>query len=179
MNLRCYGRSFSITGVINDLVLEYNTHSILHNEIIYDYSSLFSKTCYVNNPTNVKPRFQRNFECFNQRKNEVIIKTIKNEYVKYLIESMIPLASLLPPQSPYSLWILSHLLLLENDEASTSLARTKCIIKKFKHHPPIFPLILYHVCYQPSILGPRPSHFIVQPPYFYFLGHKGWIIHKK
>jgi len=97
MNLRCYGRSLSITEVINDLVLEYNTHSILHNEIIYDYSSLFSKNDCVSNPTNVKPRFQRTTECLNQIRNKFMTKTIKNEYVQHLIESAIPLASLRPP----------------------------------------------------------------------------------
>lgn len=81
MTLQCCGRLISITEVINDLVLDNNTYLILHNKIIYDYSSLFSKNYYVNNTINVKPRFQMTLECFNQRKSEVVIKSMKNEYV--------------------------------------------------------------------------------------------------
>ena len=85
--------------VINDLVLKYNTHLILHNEIIYDYNSLFSKNYCVNNLTNVNPRFERTIERLNRRRNEVMPKPVKSEYVQYLIEITIPLASLLPPES--------------------------------------------------------------------------------
>jgi len=57
LTLRYYGRPISLTKVIDDLVLEYNTHSILHSKIVYDYSSLFSKNYYANNLINVKQRF--------------------------------------------------------------------------------------------------------------------------
>jgi len=100
MTLQCYGRSISITEVINDLIFEYNTHSILHNKIIYDYSSLFSKNYCINNPTNVKPRFEITIKCLSQRRNEVIPKPVKSEYVQNLIKSAIPLASLFPLEPP-------------------------------------------------------------------------------
>jgi len=63
------------------LALDYNTYLISYDEIVYDYTSLFSKNYYVNNPINIKPRFQRTLECYNRRKSEVKIKLVRNEYV--------------------------------------------------------------------------------------------------
>lgn len=58
MTLKYMGKSLSLTDVVSDLMMEYNTISLTHDEIIYKYNSLFSKYCCANNSSNVKSRFE-------------------------------------------------------------------------------------------------------------------------
>jgi len=59
MTLKYMGKYLSLTDVVSDLMMEYSTILLTHDEIIYSYSSLFSKYCCENNPSNVKARFER------------------------------------------------------------------------------------------------------------------------
>jgi len=81
------------------LVIEYNTSSILIYDIIYDYTTLFSKTSCVDNVINTKPRFRRIYQQLDLRKNnkqEIYPKNVQNIYIDQLIKEVQPLSSLVP-----------------------------------------------------------------------------------
>lgn len=59
VNIRHWGWIILLTDVVDDLVIEYNTFIIMNHDIIYDYISLFSKTCCVDNVINTKLIFER------------------------------------------------------------------------------------------------------------------------
>lgn len=58
VNFKFMEYSISRTEFIYDKVMIYILPSISNDETIYDYSSFFSKTCYVDNPMNMKARFK-------------------------------------------------------------------------------------------------------------------------
>ena len=81
------------------MVIEYNTSSILIYDIIYDYTTLFSKTSCVDNVINTKPRFRRIYQQLDLRKNnkqEIYPKNVQNIYIDQLIKEVQPLSSLVP-----------------------------------------------------------------------------------
>jgi len=68
VNIKYWGQIISFTNVVNDLVVGYNTSSILIYDIIYDYTTHFSKTSCVDNVINTKPRFGRTYQQLDLRK---------------------------------------------------------------------------------------------------------------
>jgi len=57
VNVKYWGRIISFIDVVNNYVIQYNTSTVLDHDIVYDYTSLFSKTCSIYNPIHTKLRF--------------------------------------------------------------------------------------------------------------------------
>ena len=62
VNIKNWGRIMSFIDVVNDLVIEYNTSTILTYDIIYDYTTHFSKMSCVDNAINTKSKFERTYQ---------------------------------------------------------------------------------------------------------------------
>lgn len=64
-------RFISLTNVVSELIIKYNTFTVINDKIIYDYSSFFSKTCCMDNIFNMKPRLEKTLQQLKlQRKNK-------------------------------------------------------------------------------------------------------------
>ena len=53
VNIKYLGRIISFIEVGDDSVIQYNTSIVLDHDIVYDYTSLFNKTCSIDNPINI------------------------------------------------------------------------------------------------------------------------------
>lgn len=58
VNIKYWERIISFTNVFNDLVIKYNTSTIMNNDIIYHYTSFFIETCCADNILNVRPKLE-------------------------------------------------------------------------------------------------------------------------
>lgn len=188
VNIKYWGWIISLIDVVNDSVIQYNTSKIPNHDIIYDYTSIFSKTCCIDNAINTKLRFKRTLKwlnLWNKIKHEFYPTHIEKDYVDRLIKNVQPCLSLFLCFHYYAQSSTpSPTKLFNIGEQSSNSSIKQRVIQNFKSKPKVSqmlspPLIIYWPKHQPSILGIGPYYLQLNPPYYYVLKQRGWIIAKR
>jgi len=136
--------------------MNYLLPSLTNNELILDYSSLFSRTYFPDNPLSVKERFVQVKECF-LKKEPIEKMKFPTKFSIIVMENLLSLDSL---ASSYPITMFKYSMICNND----TILKLKRIIKKFKSKSKFFhytissTLNFYPIHHQPSILGPRPIY---------------------